>query len=193
MEVIKMVRTVNEAPCTDCGVITNYYDPNMGRLCPKCTAQRCASFGKSLVPEFLGTTTKESDNMQYLADSNKHLLTDPLIDHSEDIESSATAYHISNIIWEEWLENVRSKISVKQLLEIRKILYAVALETAKVFSLPSYRPQLTVLNKGARKECAHFAECVAQSDWKKSRKSNCSLKSCSHICEFYVDSYTIWG
>ena len=90
-----MVRTVNEEPCFDCHRITNYYDPNMGRLCPQCTGKRCANFGKGLTlqhqyplnPLIILQPFVYPEDMKYLADENKHLLTDSLIDHSNDIDA----------------------------------------------------------------------------------------------------------
>lgn len=64
-----MLRTRNEAPCQRCGQITNAYDVAVGRTCPKCLAEHCVQ--ASGFP---------------LVEANKHLLTDPLIDHSNDID-----------------------------------------------------------------------------------------------------------
>ena len=80
-----MVRTRDDEPCIDCRIITNFYDRSMGRLCPKCTARRCEEFGQNLA--------KRSDynyvigSVPQLAQSLQHLLTDPLIDHSNDIDA----------------------------------------------------------------------------------------------------------
>jgi len=90
-----MVRTISEDPCTRCGRITNHYDPNMGRICPQCCAQACADFGKSLEfqynKDYLGlmqwAITGAKASLDYLAELNKHLLTKPLIDHSNDIDA----------------------------------------------------------------------------------------------------------
>jgi len=66
-----MVRTETEEPCYMCHQITNNYDPNAGRVCPPCSVKQIVStYGN-------------------LGESNKHLLTDPLIDHSNDIKSWA--------------------------------------------------------------------------------------------------------
>lgn len=73
----------------DCGKITNAYDAMMGRLCPQCIAKRCAQFGKSLEMWGKGVISwvfDEERNMDYLAHGNKYLLTEPLIDHSNDID-----------------------------------------------------------------------------------------------------------
>jgi len=64
-----MMRTVNEALCASCKQITNAYDPFIGRICPKC----CATH----IVEISGFP---------LVESNKYLLTAPLIDHSNDID-----------------------------------------------------------------------------------------------------------
>ena len=88
-----MIRTVNEEPCRDCGQITNAYDRMMGRLCPQCMAQRCADFEQNLGQywqsyylEGKRTDTKPA-SLDHLSESHKYLLTDPLIDHSNDIDS----------------------------------------------------------------------------------------------------------
>lgn len=92
---IEMVRTINDESCGECGGTTNWYDPNMGRLCPKCTAKRCAQFGKGLAQR--GVWPMDSfhypEDMSYLASSNIDLLTIPMIDHSDDIEVGSTVYH----------------------------------------------------------------------------------------------------
>ena len=85
-----MLRTVREEPCSECGVTTNAYDRMMGRLCPKCIAIRCAQFGKSLEMRGQGKFIycfDEVEDMHYLAHSNKSLLEETLIDHSNDIDS----------------------------------------------------------------------------------------------------------
>jgi len=64
-----MIRTVNEEPCFRCKRLTNAYDQLAGRICPQCLAEHVVA--ASGIP---------------LVDSNKHLLTDPLIDHSNDID-----------------------------------------------------------------------------------------------------------
>ena len=64
-----MVRTVNEEPCTICRRITNYYSQNFGRVCPKDE----------------GMMIERASGYE-LVDEIKHLRTDPLIDHSNDID-----------------------------------------------------------------------------------------------------------
>ena len=69
-------------PCSHCGVTTNFYDPLMGRVCPKCVARTCASMGKSMALReegklFMGDLL-ESEIEIYLSPSNKYLLTEPL-------------------------------------------------------------------------------------------------------------------
>lgn len=72
-----MPRTTNEAPCMDCGRITNHYDALMGRLCPDCVKarmitmiqNRCHMDGIPFIPE------------------NDERPTEPLIDHSNDIDA----------------------------------------------------------------------------------------------------------
>jgi hypothetical protein len=84
-----MIRTVDEEECTRCGVLTNAYDQLAGRLCPLCIAKRCAQFGKSLAMRDRGFFTYSFDpdhDMKYLANSNKTLLTEPTIDHNDDID-----------------------------------------------------------------------------------------------------------
>ena len=84
-----VLRTANEETCMSCGVKTNAYDIGMGRHCPLCIAERCAKFGKSLISkrkgEFMYSFNPEQD-MSYLSDSNKYLLNEPNIDHSNDID-----------------------------------------------------------------------------------------------------------
>ena len=89
-----VIRTKSEEKCQDCGSIINAYDVMMGRLCPKCTAQRCAFFGRNLErwSHPWSPTNKfglqEDADISYLAESNKHLLVEPLIDHSNDIDKN---------------------------------------------------------------------------------------------------------
>ena len=90
---VKSIRTVNEEPCRDCTQITNAYDPMMGRLCPQCMAQRCANFAQNLGQYWQSSylagkvTDIEPASLDYLSESNKYLLTEPLVDHSSDIDS----------------------------------------------------------------------------------------------------------
>jgi len=65
-----VVRTINEEPCQICHQITNHYDRLAGRMCPKCLAEHVVAI--SGIP---------------LVESNKYLLTDPLIDHKNDIDA----------------------------------------------------------------------------------------------------------
>jgi len=86
-----LIRTVNEEKCYDCGVITNAYSGDMGRLCPYCIAKRMAEFGKSLenwrngVWDYsLSHPLNESEIREICAD--KTLFNEPLIEHSNDID-----------------------------------------------------------------------------------------------------------
>ncbi len=65
-----MLRTVSEDPCQICGQLTNAYDQLAGRMCPKCLADHVVKC--SGIP---------------LVEANKHLLTDPLIDHNNDVDA----------------------------------------------------------------------------------------------------------
>lgn len=164
-----MIRTVNEEPCSNCKTQTNAYDQMRGRYCPSCAG-----------------------------------VSEPLIDHSEDIEVSASSYHISNALWEQWLENARliftkrymTKASRERLLlDVHDLLYKVAVASAKYFALKEqkHHPNFKLPNKGVRKKCSNYAECLSQLDWKTDhRRSSFSLKSCPNECEFYVESYSIW-
>ena len=61
------------------------------RLCPKCIAKRCACFGKALEMWdglIFNWNFDEKKDMDYLAYSNKYLLEEPLIDHSDDIDKN---------------------------------------------------------------------------------------------------------
>lgn len=129
---------------------------------------------------------------------------EPLIDHSEDIEVSASSYHISNAVWEQWLENARLTLAKRYmnvmekerfLLDVQKLLYKVAVASAQVFTLKDYpQPKFTLPNKGAHKDCSRYAECISRLDWKSNRHRLCfSLKSCPHECEFYNNSYSVWA
>ncbi len=186
-----MVRTINEENCMDCGKVTNYYDPNMGRLCPQCTTTRCASFGGNLSHDSVYWQPKQF-RMDYLADSNKHLLTDPLVDHFEDIETSATAYHTSNAFWEIWLEKNRALFKQKYLtqkekqnllLDIRKLMFDTALECANFFAIKNYNHKLSNLpHQGASKDCTRYAKCLVL--------PNFNPKKCCSDC--YSNSYSVW-
>jgi hypothetical protein len=69
-----MLRTRNDGPCQRCGQTTNAYDAIVGRMCPRCLAEHVVQV--SGVP---------------LVESNKYLLTAPLIDHSNDIDAKKEA------------------------------------------------------------------------------------------------------
>ena len=130
-------------------------------------------------------------------------VSEPLIDHSEDIEVSASSYHISNAVWEQWLETSRltlakpylnKKTKEQLLLDVQNLLYKVALASAKVFASKEKQPTFTLPNNGARKDCSHYPECISRLDWKTNiHRRGLSLKSCPHECEFHVNSYTVWA
>jgi len=82
------MRTKIEEPCYNCKQLTNFYDAMMGRVCPLCVAKICAGFGKTLA--YLDSLRRfvpfdDKPEMCYLAEENKHLLTDPPIDHTNDL------------------------------------------------------------------------------------------------------------
>ena len=88
-----VIRTRHEEPCSNCGKTTNAYDAMMGRLCPLCIAQYAANLGRGLEFQAFGKINLDfgDADMSYLCNSNKHLLTDPLIDHSNDIDKNKKA------------------------------------------------------------------------------------------------------
>ena len=129
-------------------------------------------------------------------------VSEPLIDHSEDIEVSANSYHISNAFWEEWLETARVTLAKpyltidsreKLLREVQKLLYKTAVASAKFFAVNKY-PYFLLPNNGARKNCSRYSECISRLDWTTDRRRPCfSLKSCPYKCEFYIYSYSVWA
>lgn len=207
-----MVRTINEEPCSSCGALTNYYDQCMGRICPSCAAGRASEFGKHLAIQAEGNFFPFQlmpSSFDLLKESNERAKepskpVEPLICHSDDIEISAHAYHISNAYWEQWLESTRellkgSKVSKIEkenfLLATRKLLCDVATDASKLFALKDCPfPSITLPNEGARKACTRYAECIAQLDWKTDQKRHSfSLKTCHSECGFYVYSYSVWS
>jgi len=163
-----MIRTVNEEPCHNCRTLTNAYDQLRGRLCPNCAG-----------------------------------VSEPLINHLGDIEVTSSSYHISNAIWEQWLENARQTFAEKHiskaskekfLLGLRDLLYKVAVASAKVFASNEEQPTFILPNRGSRKNCSRYAECLSRLDWQSNHHRSCfSLVSCPYKCEFYVESYSIWA
>lgn len=67
----------------DCGRITNYYDPLMGRLCPQCIVNRMISMEKNRL-HLLGLPIPPDEELRA---KHKKFLTMPLIDHSDDIDA----------------------------------------------------------------------------------------------------------
>lgn len=207
-----MVRTIDEESCSSCGSLTNNYDQCMGRVCPGCATNRATEFGKHLALQAEGNFfpfQHMPSSFALLQESNKRALehsnpVEPLIDHSNDIEISAFAYHISNAFWEQWLETTRELLKNPQvsqeekrdfLLVARNLFCDITTTASKYFALKDHLyPLFALPNEGARKNCTHYAECIAQLDWKTDQKRRgSSLKTCPDKCGFYTYSYSVWA